>query len=84
VPGLQELARWRVTVPVEVCKPPTTLAGFSDSEESVGEGTGTGVTVSAAVRLASPEAAEIVTAVDTFTALVLTTSSRLVAAPYKL
>jgi predicted phosphoribosyltransferase len=49
-----------------------TLAGFSVSEESMGGGTATGVTVSAAVRLASPEAAEIVTAVDTLTALVLT------------
>ena len=37
-----------VTVPVEDCVPPTTLVGFSVSEESVGAGGGTGVTVSEA------------------------------------
>jgi len=36
----------RVTVPVEDCAPPTTLVGFSVSEETVG-----GVTVSEAVRV---------------------------------
>ena len=35
-----------VTVPVEDCTPPTTLVGFSVSEETVG-----GVTVSEAVRV---------------------------------
>jgi len=35
-----------VTVPVEDCAPPTTLVGFSVSEETVG-----GVTVSEAVRV---------------------------------
>jgi hypothetical protein len=43
-----------VTVPIEVCKPPMTLVGFSVSEDSVGGGRGTGVTVSAAVRLTPP------------------------------
>jgi len=37
-----------VTVPVEDCVPPTTLVGFSVSEESVGVGGGAGVTVSEA------------------------------------
>ena len=34
-----------VTVPVEDCVPPTTLVGFSSSEETVGRGGGGGVTV---------------------------------------
>jgi hypothetical protein len=34
-----------VTVPVEDCVPPTTLVGFSSSEETVGSGGGGGVTV---------------------------------------
>ena len=38
-----------VTVPMEDCKPPTTLVGFSVSEETVG-----GVTVSEAVRVVPP------------------------------
>ena len=37
-----------VTVPVEDCVPPTTLVGFSVSEESVGAGGGAGVTVNEA------------------------------------
>ncbi len=37
-----------VTVPVEDCTPPTTLVGFTESEESVGAGGGAGVTVSEA------------------------------------
>ena len=42
----------RVTVPVEDCVPPTTLVGFSVSEERVGGGGGGGgVTVSEAVLL---------------------------------
>ena len=40
-----------VTVPVEDCKPPTTLVGFSVSESTV---TGGGVTVSEAVRVVPP------------------------------
>jgi len=43
-----------VTVPVEDCVPPTTLVGFSVSEESVGAGGGTGVTVSEADLLTPP------------------------------
>ena len=38
-----------LTVPVEVCNPPTTLVGFSVSVESVSTGGGAGVTVSGAV-----------------------------------
>jgi len=38
----------RVTVPVEDCIPPITLEGSSVSEERVGRGGGTGVTVSKA------------------------------------
>src|SRR5260370_36039534 len=38
----------KVTVPVEACTPPTTLVGFTESEESVGAGGGAGVTVSEA------------------------------------
>jgi len=34
-----------VTVPVEDCMPPTTLVGFSESEERVGAGGAAGVTV---------------------------------------
>jgi hypothetical protein len=41
-----------VTVPVEDCTPPTTLVGFSASEESVGAGGDEGVTVSEADRVA--------------------------------
>ena len=40
-----------VTVPMEDCKPPMTLVGFSVSEETV---TGGGVTVSEAVRVVPP------------------------------
>ena len=36
----------RVTVPLEVCKPPTTLVGFNVTDVSVGAGGGTGCTVS--------------------------------------
>jgi len=43
-----------VTVPVEDCRPPTTLVGFSVSEESVGAGGGAGVTVSAADLVTPP------------------------------
>src|SRR5260370_279896 len=43
-----------VTVPVEDCVPPTTLVGFSVSEESVGAGGGAGVTVSEADPVAPP------------------------------
>src|SRR3989442_16038608 len=45
----------RVTVPVEDCAPPTTLVGFSVSEETVG-----GVTVSEAVWGKPPEEGETV------------------------
>jgi hypothetical protein len=43
-----------VTVPVEDCTPPTTLVGFTESEESVGAGGGAGVTVSGADLAAPP------------------------------
>src|SRR5437879_12505572 len=43
-----------VTVPVEDCTPPTTLVGFTVSEESVGAGGGAGVTVSDADLVAPP------------------------------
>jgi len=43
-----------VTVPVEDCTPPTTLVGFTESEESVGAGGGAGVTVSGADLVAPP------------------------------
>ena len=42
-----------VTLPVEDCRPPITVAGLSVSEASVGGGGGAGVTVSEAV-LATP------------------------------
>ena len=38
-----------VAVPVEDCKPPITLVGFSESDERVGGGGGAGATVSEAV-----------------------------------
>ena len=41
-----------VTVPVEDCKPPTTLVGFNVSDETVGRGGG--VTVSEAEELPPP------------------------------
>jgi len=41
-----------VTVPVEDCVPPTTLVGFSVSDERVGGGGGAGVAVSEADRVA--------------------------------
>jgi len=43
-----------VTVPVEDCTPPTTLVGFSESEERVGAGGAAGVTVSEADLVAPP------------------------------
>ena len=43
-----------VTVPLEDCRPPTTLVGFSVSEASVGAGGGTGCTVSEAALLIPP------------------------------
>jgi hypothetical protein len=46
--------RVRVTVPVEDCRPPTTLEGLSVNEERVGGGRGTGVTVSEADLVAPP------------------------------
>src|SRR6266550_6007268 len=58
-----------VTVPVEDCRPPTTLVGFNVSEETVGRGGG--VTVSEADVLTPPYVAEMVTGVDAATALVL-------------
>ena len=41
----------RVTVPVEDCRPPTTLVGFSESDVRVGGGGGAGVTVNEADRV---------------------------------
>ena len=66
-----------VTVPVEVCRPPITLVGFSVSEETVGSGGG--VTVSEADLVAPPKAAEMVTVVGAPTALVFTGNVALVA-----
>jgi hypothetical protein len=43
-----------VTVPVEDCTPPITLAGLSVSEARVGGGGGAGVTVSEAVLVMPP------------------------------
>src|SRR5947199_5816052 len=43
-----------VTVPVEDCIPPTTLVGFSESEERVGAGGAAGVTVSEADLVVPP------------------------------
>jgi len=43
-----------VTVPLEDCRPPTTLVGFSVSEVSVGAGGGAEFTVSEADRAAPP------------------------------
>jgi len=68
-----------VTVPVEDCKPPITLEGLSDSEARVGGGGGAGVTVSGADLVAPLKDAEMVTAVDEATALVLTVKVALVA-----
>lgn len=58
-----------VTVPVEDCTPPTTLVGFSVSEETVGSSEG--VRVRDADLLVPPEDAVNVIAVDVATALVL-------------
>jgi len=43
-----------VTVPVEDCVPPITLAGFSVSEERVGGGGAAGATAIEAVRVTPP------------------------------
>jgi hypothetical protein len=43
-----------VTVPVEDCTPPTTLVGFSVSDERVGAGGAAGVTVSEADLVTPP------------------------------
>ena len=67
-----------VTVPVEDCSPPTTVAGFKLSDATVGSGSG-GFTVSVAVLVVPPYAALIVTAVDAVTALVLTVKLAVVA-----
>src|SRR2546423_12239593 len=50
---------FKVTVPVEFCKPPVTVVGFSVSEERTG-----GITVSVGVWGAPPEDPEIVAAVE--------------------
>lgn len=68
-----------VTVPVEDCRPPTTLVGFSVSEERVGGGGAAGFTVSEADLVAPPYDAEIVIVVEAATALVLTVNEALVA-----
>ncbi len=47
-------ARLMVTVPVEDCRPPTTLEGLSVNEETVSGGRGTGVTVSEADLVVPP------------------------------
>ena len=43
-----------VTVPLDVCRPPTTLVGFSVSEVSVGAGGGAGCTLKEADRVTPP------------------------------
>jgi len=68
-----------VTVPVEDCKPPITLVGFTVREARVGGGGGAGVTVSEAALVTPPKDAETVTAVDIVTALVPTVNVALVA-----
>src|SRR5258706_3707914 len=68
-----------VTAPVEDCKPPITLVGFTVSEARVGGGGGAGVTVSEAALVTPPKDAETVTAVDIVTALVPTVNVALVA-----
>jgi len=68
-----------VTVPVEDCVPPTTLVGFSESEERVIGGGDAGATVSEADLVAPPKDAAMVTTVDAATALVLTVNDALVA-----
>lgn len=69
----------KVTVPVEDCIPPTTLVGFTESEESVGAGGGAGVTVSEADLVTPPYVPEMLTVVDAATAFVLTINVALVA-----
>src|SRR6266481_3078841 len=73
-----EAAPFNVTVPVEEF-PPTTLVGFSESEERVGGGGGAAVTVSEAVLVTPPYAAEMGSVVDEATALVVTANVALVA-----
>jgi hypothetical protein len=51
----------RVTVPVEDCVPPTTLAGFTVTEDTVGRG---GFTVSVAALLVTLPAELLTTAVN--------------------
>ncbi len=68
-----------VTLPVEDCTPPMTVLGFKVSEDSVGGGGGAGFTVSEAVLVTPAKVAEIVTVVDSLTALVLTVNVALVA-----
>ena len=65
---------FNVTVPVEFCRPPITVVGFSVSEDRTG-----GITVSVVVWIAPPEDAEIVTGVEAATALVLIANVVLVA-----
>src|SRR5260221_12512340 len=50
-----------ITVPVEDCVPPTTLVGFSVSEESVGVGGDAAVTLRKADLFAPPKAPETLT-----------------------
>jgi len=68
--------RVRVTVPVEDCRPPTTLDGFRVSEATVGRRTG--VTVSEADRVTPLYVPEMVAVVVVITALVLTVNVALV------
>jgi len=67
-----------VTVPVEPF-PPTTLVGLSVNEVGVGDGGGTGLTVSDAVLLIPPRVAEMFAVVDALTTLVLTVNVALLA-----
>lgn len=68
-----------VTVPVENCKPPITLEGCSVNEERVAGGGGADVTVSEADSPAPLKDAEMVTAVEAATVLVLIVNDALVA-----
>src|SRR5438309_2662034 len=59
----------KVTVPVEDCRPPTTLVGFNVSEETAGRDVG--ITVSETDGLVLPYAAEMGSALEASTAMLL-------------
>ena len=67
-----------VTVPVEDWTPPTTLVGFKLSDERVTGGGGAGLTVSEADLVAPLYVADMLTTVETATALVVTVNAAVV------